>query len=272
MANAALKDQPQAGSAFKITIDRSKLLKSLSHVQSVVERRGTIPILSNVKLEANGEQLTLTTTDMDIAVEDRVGATVQTAGGVTVPANTFYEIVRKLPDGSQVELKKEASENKLTLRCGSSRFSLSTLPTDDFPTMAEGDLAHSFTMRANECLSLIEKTRFAVSTEETRYYLNGVYLHATEKDGASVMRAVATDGHRLARIEVAMPEGAKGHARRDHPAQNHRRIAQTYRTGGRGSAGFLVRHQDPLSLRGCYAGFQIDRRYIPRLRAGDSQW
>ncbi len=213
MANAAVKEQPQTAttnSAMKVKIDRSALLKALSHVQSVVERRGTIPILANVRLSAHNGQLELAATDMDIAVEDRVAATTSEDGALTVPAHTFYDIVRKLPEGAEVELKKEADGNKLAIRCGSSRFSLATLPVEDFPVMAEGDLSHHFTLPATDCIALIEKTRFAVSTEETRYYLNGIYLHATEKDGVKVLRAVATDGHRLARIELAMPEGATG--------------------------------------------------------------
>lgn len=213
MANAAVKEAPQAASAsgaFKVKIERGNLLRALSHVQSVVERRGTIPILANVMLTAENGQLEMAATDMDIAVEDRVNATVETNGSITVPAHTFYDIVRKLPEGSEVELRKDADSAKLSLRCGSSRFSLATLPVEDFPAMAEGDLTHHFTLTAADCVSLLEKTRFAVSTEETRYYLNGVYLHSTEKDGVKVMRAVATDGHRLARIEIPMPEGASG--------------------------------------------------------------
>jgi DNA polymerase-3 subunit beta len=193
---------------MKLVIDRSVLIKSLGHVQSVVERRGTIPILSNVKLEAGDNLLQLTATDMDIAVVEKVAATVGEPGVATVPAHTFYDIVRKLPEGSQVEIAKGADEAKVTIRAGGARFSLSTLPVEDFPVMAEIELPHSFVITASECAALIEKTRFAVSTEETRYYLNGIYLHAADSQGTKVLRAVATDGHRLARIEVALPAGA----------------------------------------------------------------
>lgn len=213
MANAALKETVESSAssgAFKAKIERAKLLKALSRVQSVVERRGTIPILANVKLAADNGQIQFSATDMDIAVEDSTAANIELAGSTTVPAHTLYDIARKLPEGSEVELRKDADNNKLTLRCGSSRFSLSTLPVDDFPVMAEGELSHHFTLTASDCTALFEKTRFAISTEETRYYLNGVYLHSTEKDGVKVLRAVATDGHRLARIEIAMPEGAAG--------------------------------------------------------------
>ena len=213
MANPAMKnetqnDAQQATDGVQFTLDRNKLLKSLSHVQSVVERRGTIPILANVKLEATGKTLKLTTTDMDIAVEETLEATVDMAGTTTVPASTFYDIVRKLPDGAQVQLKKPAGDSKMAIRSGSSRFSLATLAAEDFPAMAEGVFSHRFELTSEQCTALFEKARFAVSTEETRYYLNGIYLHTTGKDGKKVMRAVATDGHRLARIEVPMPEGA----------------------------------------------------------------
>ncbi len=195
---------------MKLVIDRSALLKSLGHVQSVVERRGTIPILSNVKLEAAGDALYLTATDMDIAVMDRAPAAVADPGKTTVSAHMLYDIVRKLPEGSQVEIAHASDGAKATVRAGQSRFSLSTLPVEDFPVMTEGDLPCSFTITAAECDALVDKTRFAVSMEETRYYLNGIYLHAAENQGVHVLRAVATDGHRLARIEVALPSGAVG--------------------------------------------------------------
>lgn len=193
---------------MKLSIERSILLKSLAHIQSVVERRGTIPILANVKMEAAGSQLKLTATDMDIALVESVPAQVELDGTMTVPAHMLYEIVRKLPDGSQIEVDG-SGDGKVIIKAGSSRFNLSSLPIDDFPVMADDDLEHSFTITADECKALVEKTRFAISTEETRYYLNGVYFHATDDDGASVLRAVATDGHRLARIQVGLPEGAE---------------------------------------------------------------
>lgn len=192
---------------MKLAIERATLLKALSHIQSVVEKRGTIPILSNVKLTAEDGKLSLTATDMDIAVVETVEANVNDAGATTVPAHTFYEIIRKLPDGATVELSAE--KGKVSISAGQSSFSLSTLPVEDFPVMAEGDFSHNYTVTAAELAALIDKTRFAISTEETRYYLNGIYLHvAGEKD--KVLRAVATDGHRLARIEVALPAGADG--------------------------------------------------------------
>ena len=195
----------EASSRMKLTIDRSALIKTLAHTQTVVERRGTIPILSNLKLEAANGMLQMTATDMDIALVDKVAADISEPGATTVPAHMLYDIVRKLPDGSQVEMSM-GKDGKMTIRAGQSRFTLSSLPVQDFPVMAEGELPHSFTLTASECMALIDKTRFAMSTEETRYYLNGIYLHAT----GEVLRTVATDGHRLARIEVALPAGAAG--------------------------------------------------------------
>lgn len=197
------------GSPMKLLIERSVLLKALAPIQSVVERRGTIPILANVKLEASNGKLALTATDMDIAIVEHVKAEVETAGATTVPAHMFYEIVRKLPDGSNIQLTLGGKDGKMSIAAGQSKFSLAALPTDDFPVMAEGDLAHTFSITPAEMKALLEKTRFAISTEETRYYLNGVYLHAANNQGAAVLRAVATDGHRLARMEVGLPEGAE---------------------------------------------------------------
>ncbi len=194
---------------MKLTIERSALLKSLSHVQSVVERRNTIPILSNLKLEAGDGKLALNATDMDLDIIESVAAEIATPGATTAPAHTLYDIVRKLPEGAQVEMDADG-EGQLVLSSGRSRFTLTCLPTDDFPVLSGGDLGHEFTLTVAEVQALIDKTRFAISTEETRYYLNGIYLHAAERDGAPVLRAVATDGHRLASIEIPLPAGAKG--------------------------------------------------------------
>ncbi len=214
MPESALKKEPvshyQAGQAMKLTIERSALIKALGHVQSVVEKNGTIPILSNVKLDAGNGRLELTGTDMDVAVVEGVLANVTEQGAVTLPAHTLYEIVRKLPEGSEIKLEAVSGGERVEISAGLSRFTLATLPVDDFPAMAEGDLAHSFVLAAAECQALVGKTRFAMSTEETRYYLNGVYLHTSEQEGREVLRAVATDGHRLARVEVELPAGAAG--------------------------------------------------------------
>lgn len=195
---------------MKLTIERAALLKALSHVQSVVERRTTIPILSNVLLSAGRNGLTLSATDLDIEIIEEANAEVEREGAVTAPAHTLYEIVRKIPDGADITLELSADEPRLTLNSGRSRFALPVLPAGDFPTLSSDGLNHTFTLEKDQLVRLIDRTRFAVSTEETRYYLNGVYLHALEEDGNSVLRAVATDGHRLALADLPCPEGAAG--------------------------------------------------------------
>ncbi len=195
---------------MKLTIERSALFRSLQHVQSVVERRNTIPILSNLLVSADGGRLGLTATDLDIAVVDGTEAEVAQSGATTAPAHLLYEIVRKLPDGAQVELTLAEEGDRMTLRAGRSEFSILCLPAADFPAMTEGELPTSFDIPAGTLLELIDKTRFAVSTEETRYYLNGIFVHTVAGGDGTVLRAVATDGHRLARFETAVPAGADG--------------------------------------------------------------
>lgn len=188
---------------MKATIERATLLKGLSHVQSVVERRNTIPILSNVLLEATAEgQLRLMATDLDLQINESVAAAVDQPGATTVSAHTLFDIARKLPEGSQVSLA--AAEGRVTIVAGRARFSLGTLPRDDFPVIAEGELPVQFELPVDTLKQIIDKTRFAISTEETRYYLNGIFLHVAE----GVLKAAATDGHRLARVTVDQPEGA----------------------------------------------------------------
>jgi len=194
---------------MKLTIERTALLKSLGHVQSVVERRNTIPILSNVMIEAGKSALKLTATDLDIEIVESIPADILRNGSATAPAHMLYDIVRKLPDGAQVQVELLTSEGgRLAVSAGSSRFELSCLPKEDFPQMAAGTLPHRFRLAADDLKRIVDKTRFAISTEETRYYLNGIYIHAAKDSTPPVMRAVATDGHRLARYELDLPDGA----------------------------------------------------------------
>jgi DNA polymerase-3 subunit beta len=195
---------------MKLTIERGALLKALTHVQSVVERRNTIPILGNVLLKATDGSLELTATDMDIAVVETVPADIGQKGTTTVSAHTLFDIVRKLAEGAQIEIGGGTEEGQIALRAGRSNFKLSTLGAEDFPVMSDDDMPHRFSLSAAALRGLIDRTRFAISTEETRYYLNGIYLHAAENNGAKVLRSVATDGHRLARMEVPLPDGAAG--------------------------------------------------------------
>ena len=195
---------------MKITVERSELLKSLGHVHRVVERRNTIPILANVLIKADDGKLSLKATDLDLEVTDSISAEVSPGGATTVPAHMFYDIVRKLPEGAQIVLEGSGDRAVLSLRAGRSRFTLQTLPESDFPDLAAGEMTHSFKLAAGDLKRLIDKTQFAISTEETRYYLNGIYLHTAGDAKAPTLRAVATDGHRLAQCELPLPEGAAG--------------------------------------------------------------
>jgi DNA polymerase-3 subunit beta len=194
---------------MKFKADRATLLKALAHIQSVAEKRNTIPILANVLVAVRDGRLSLTATDMEIAIVEEVAASTSRNGAATAPAATLYEIVRKLPESAEIELDHPGGDAQLALRAGRFATSLLVLPVEDFPSMTAGQLPHRFHLPALVLRGLIDRTRFAISTEETRYYLNGIYLHAVANDGHRVLRAVATDGHRLARVEEPLPEGAE---------------------------------------------------------------
>lgn len=194
---------------MKLTIDRALLLKALAHAQGVVERRNTIPILANVLLKAEKGALHLAATDMEIEIVETIAANVSQPGATTAPAAMLYDIVRKLPEGAEVELDCPPGKDQLTITAGRSHFKLGCLPVDDFPAMATGDLPSQIELAASSLIHLIDRTKFAMSTEETRYYLNGIYLHAATSGKSKMLRAVATDGHRLARMEIPLPAGGE---------------------------------------------------------------
>src|ERR1700750_830355 len=195
---------------MKLTIERAALLRALGHVQSAVERRNTIPILSNVLLSADRDRLSFSATDLDLEIIDQALAQVDQPGQITAPAHTLYEIVRKLPEGADVSLSFNGDDPRLTVAAGRSRFNLPVLPAGDFPVMSAEGLSTRMGVDAGDLIRLMDKTRFAISTEETRYYLNGLYLHTVMDGGVTKLRAVATDGHRLALAEMDAPEGSAG--------------------------------------------------------------
>ena len=195
---------------MRVTLERSNLLKSLNHVHRVVERRNTIPILSNVLISADGASIELKATDLDLEVTEATAANVEQGGATTVPAHLLYDIVRKLPDGAEVMLKTDENGASMTVISGRSSFKLQCLPQSDFPELSAGSFSHIFRLDSSALRTLIERTQFAISTEETRYYLNGIYFHTIESDGKLMLRAVATDGHRLARAEMEAPAGSEG--------------------------------------------------------------
>jgi len=195
---------------MKLTIERAALLKALGHVQSVVERRNTIPILSNVLLSAGQGQVAFSATDLDMEITDASPAQVEGTGQITAPAHTLYEIVRKLPEGADVSLIYTGDDPRLQVQAGRSKFNLPVLPAGDFPVMSSDGLSGPIEIDTADLIRLIDKTRFAISTEETRYYLNGLYLHVVVEDGVQKLRAVATDSRRLALAEMPAPEGYAG--------------------------------------------------------------
>jgi DNA polymerase-3 subunit beta len=192
---------------MKLTIERAALLKALGRVQNVVERRNTIPILANVLLSAGHGQLALSATDLDMEIADASPAQVEGPGQVAAPAHTLHEIVRELPDGAEVSLSYTGEDPRLEIRAGRARFNLPVLPAGDFPVMSSDGLADPIEVDTGDLVRLIDKTRFAISTEETRYYLNGLYLHVAVEAGVRKLRAVATDGRRLALAQMRAPEG-----------------------------------------------------------------
>ena len=251
---------------MKITVERSELLKSLGHVHRVVERRNTIPILANVLVRADRSKLSLKATDLDLEVTDTIAAEVGPGGSTTVPAHMFFEIVRKLPEGSQIVLESSGDRASLAIRAGRSRFTLQTLPESDFPDLAPGEMTHKFTLKAADLKRLIDKTQFAISTEETRYYLNGIYLHvAGAGQGADVARGgdrrppAGADGARTA-------EGRRRHAGHHRAAQDRERGAAPDRGQRCRSRDRTVVGQDPLHRRRRRPDLEADRRHVSRLR------
>jgi DNA polymerase III subunit beta len=195
---------------MRVTVEQAALLRALGRATRVVERRNTIPIIGNVLVRASGDRLTLKATDLDMEIAETIAAEVQQPGATTVPAYLFHDIVRKLPDGAQISIETTGDAAQLTLRSGRSRFTLQALPDSDFPDFKADDFTVAFDIEPNALKRLIEKTQFAISTEETRYYLNGIYLHSIETPAGLSLRAVATDGHRLARSDCPAPTGAAG--------------------------------------------------------------
>lgn len=188
---------------MKFAIDRLSLLRPLGHVSSVVERRNTIPILANIVMRADAGQLSLTATDMEMDIAEQISCSVQQEGACTVPAHLFYDIVRKLPDGAEVEVS--VADGNASIKAGRSAFTLPTLPVEDFPTFNVSELPVQFSLTTADMRHQIDTTRFAISNEETRYYLNGIFFH---KSDSGSLAAVATDGHRLALAQMDMPQGA----------------------------------------------------------------
>ncbi len=185
---------------MKFIITKNVIFKSLNHLQSIVERKNTLPILSNILIEAKDNILILSSTDMDISITDKINCNILEKGSTTINAHTIYDIIRKLPENSEIEVISNDGK-LLTLRSGSSRFSLNCLPKEDFPIIEIEDLSKKLKIDSQSLLKLIDKTKFAISNEETRYFLNGLYFSITKKNGNNYITIVGTDGHRLAKLD-----------------------------------------------------------------------
>jgi DNA polymerase III subunit beta len=188
---------------MKVSATREHLLEALQSVIGVVERRQTMPILSNVLLSARENRLRMVGTDLEVELVAAAEVSVQQAGDITVPGRKLLDIIRTLPEKTQVTLAKEGE--KVLVRGGRSRFTLSSLPAGEFPVIEEINAQYTLSVRAQDCRRLIDKTHFAMAQQDVRYYLNGTLL---ETDGQT-LRAVATDGHRLSWCELALDGKAR---------------------------------------------------------------
>jgi DNA polymerase III subunit beta len=182
---------------MKFIVTKPIIYKTLSHLQSIVNKKNTLPILSNILIEAENNLLTLSSTDMDISITETINCNIVESGSTTLNAQIMFDIIKKLPDTSEVEFISNDSKI-LTIRSNVSKFSLSCLPKDEFPIIETKSDGKKFTIKSQIIFNLIDKTKFAISNEETRYFLNGLYFNVSPNGTSSVLTFVGTDGHRLA--------------------------------------------------------------------------
>tara|TARA_B100001250_G_scaffold352367_1_gene325093 strand:+ start:858 stop:1973 length:1116 start_codon:yes stop_codon:yes gene_type:complete len=190
---------------MKFIITKPIIFKTLSHLQNIVDKKNTLPILANILIEAENNKLTLSSTDMDISIMETVNCNVVEPGSTTINAQLIYDIIRKLPDTSEIELISNDGK-LLTLRSNGSRFSLSCLPKEDFPIIETTNNGNKIKAKSETLFKLIDKTKFAISNEETRYFLNGLYCNITSENNNSFITFVGTDGHRLAKFSSSNNE------------------------------------------------------------------
>lgn len=182
---------------MQFEVSKQVLLKAIASVNGAVEKKNTIPVLQNIKIEAKDDKVVLLATDMDILVTSTFESDMKKGGSTTVPSQMFFDIVRKIPDGSSIMISQE-SATILQIKSGKSKYSLPCIEASEFPNLSEGELSPEIEVDAEKLAKMIDKTRFAISNDETRYYLNGLYLQAMEKESGFELRTVATDGHRMA--------------------------------------------------------------------------
>ena len=189
---------------MQFDINRDLLLKSLNFVQGVVEKKNTLPILSNVLLNLKNNKLEIVATDLDIVFYDEISElNVIEEGNTTTSANVLFDILRKIPAGTEINFTLK-SENKLSLKSKNSDFNLLCLPTSNFPTFDDKFEIEKMEIEKKRFLSLLNKTKISISNDDTRHYLNGIYLHATESNKSTFLTGVATDSHRLSSSSIAV--------------------------------------------------------------------
>lgn len=194
--------------AARFTVAREALLPALALAGKAVERRSTIPVLQNLLFAVEAGSLRLTGSDLDCEISAEVAGQAPAAAAFTLPAGTLHDAVRKLPEA--VDVVFEVEQNFAAISAGRSRFRVPVLPADDFPSMSAGDFSHHFGLDAGVLARMLGIVSYAISSEEARYYLNGIHWHASEDEGTPLFNAVATDGHRLARFRAPLPDGAEG--------------------------------------------------------------
>ena len=184
---------------MKFKIDCVDFFKTLTHLQGIVDKKNSLPILSNILIEASDNELTLSSTDMDISIIEKIDCNVLEDGATTINSQILYDIVRKIDDSSEIEIISNNGK-LLTLRANGSRFSLACLPKEDFPIIDQNNLGVNIKINSKIMFKLIDKTKFAISNEETRYFLNGLYFNINKEENKSILTLVGTDGHRLAKF------------------------------------------------------------------------
>tara|TARA_B100001123_G_C15277539_1_gene1012773 strand:- start:267 stop:1382 length:1116 start_codon:yes stop_codon:yes gene_type:complete len=194
---------------MEFIINRDIFLKSLSHAYGIIEKKTTLPILSNILIEAKDSKIRITATDLDIIYTEEVALIeLKKEGSTTTPANILYDILRKLEANSKVEFSLQ-STNKLKIISGNSKFNLLCLSSDNFPLSDEDSNQKTFSISSQKLLKLLNKTKISISNDETRHYLNGIYLHKTNLENRSFLTAVATDSHRLSSSSIEIDSGTE---------------------------------------------------------------
>jgi len=191
---------------MEFTIDRDTFLKSLGHANGVIEKKTTLPILSNVLIEVKESKIKITATDLDIIYfEEIVPKEVKKTGSTTTSASILYDILRKLQSTDKVNLTL-VSPNKLKLTSGNSKFNLLCLPSENFPLLEGDHDQNNFEISSQKLLKLLNKTKISISNDETRHHLNGIFLHKTQLENKSFLCGVATDSHRLSSSSIEIDE------------------------------------------------------------------